>query len=267
GGGAATGGAATGGATASGDIATAGSKATGGAAGNPGIAAAGSSNFVTGCIVPLYSDPGEAPWAAIVAAKHAHPRVPMIAILDPDDGPGNVKSAAYVTGIATLNATGIRSIGYVYTSYGGRAAATVRADIDRWYSFYPSIDGIFFDEAANSAGGDGYYRELAAYVKSLGMTLTVANPGTDTSAAYIDAVDVSFIYESAGLPSTAMLTGWKSKYTRSRVGVIPYAANLDENWVRAARDSVGYIYVTNDDLPNPWDTLPAYFADLLAQLE
>jgi hypothetical protein len=37
--------------------------------------------------------------------------------------------------------------------------------------------------------------------------------------------------------------------------------------VRAAKGLVGYIYLTNDTLPNPWDSVPVYFADLLAALE
>ena len=28
--------------------------------------------------------------------------------------------------------------------------------------------------------------------------------------------------------------------------------------------NVGWIYVTDDDLPNPWDTLPAYWTNLTA---
>ena len=37
--------------------------------------------------------------------------------------------------------------------------------------------------------------------------------------------------------------------------------------MREARKYVGYIYLQNDDLPNPWDSLPSYFDDLLDALE
>lgn len=158
-------------------------------------------------------------------------------------------------------------IGYVYTSYAARATSVVEADIDAWHRFYPTVTGIFFDEESDATGGAAYYRELATYAQSNGMTFTVANPGTDTSSAYIDAVDVTLIYENAGLPSSSMLATWRSTYAAARVGVIPYAANFDLTWVQQARSAVGYIYVTNDDLPNPWDTLPSYFSSLLAALE
>ena len=270
-GGTAPGGAATGGRATSGSVtggaATGGNKAsTGGSTGTGGTNTAGAQS-AGATIVPLYSYPTESPWSAIVSAKLAHPSVTVIAIANVNDGPGTAVDSVFTSGIRSLTAAGIVVIGYVYTSYGARGAATVKADIDAWLRFYPTLDGIFFDEESNTTGGDAYYRDLGTYVKSNGMTLTVGNPGTDTGSAYINALDVTFIYESAGLPSTTMLTNWRSRYPMKAVGVIPYAANFDLTWVQQARSAVGYIYVTNDDLPNPWDTLPSYFSNLLAALE
>ena len=265
-GGASGGGVATGG-RASGGTASGGSKAsTGGSITTGGTSAAGTQS-AGATIVPLYSYPTESPWSAIASAKLAHPSVTVIAIANVDNGPGTAVDSAFTSGIRALTTAGIVVIGYVYTSYGARAAATVKADIDAWRRFYPTLNGIFFDEESNTTGGDTDDRDLGTYVKSNGMTLTVGNPGTDTGSAYINALDVTFIYESAGLPSTTMLANWGSSYSLKRVGVIPYAANLDLAWVQRARSAVGYIYVTNDDLPNPWDTLPSYFANLLAALE
>jgi hypothetical protein len=242
------------------------SGASGGSAATGGTSAAGTQT-AGATIVPLYSYPTESPWSAIVSAKLAHPSVTVIAIANVNNGPSTAVDSAFTSGIRTLTTAGIIVIGYVYTSYGARAAATVKAEIDAWRRFYPAVSGIFFDEESNTSGGDTYYRDLGTYVKSNGMTLTVGNPGTDTGSAYINALDVTFIYESAGLPSTTMLANWRSKYPLKGVGVIPYAANLDLTWVQQARSAVGYIYVTNDDLPNPWDTLPSTFSNLLAALE
>ncbi len=239
---------------------------TGGSLTTGGSSAAGAQS-AGATIVPLYSYPTESPWSAIVSAKLAHPSVTVIAIANVDNGPGTAVDSAFTSGIRALTTAGIVVIGYVYTSYGARAAATVKAEIDAWRRFYPTLSGIFFDEESNTTGGDTYYRDLGTYVKSNGMTLTVGNPGTDTGSAYINALDVTFIYESAGLPSTTMLTNWHSRYPLKGVGVIPYAANFDLTWAQQARSAVGYIYVTNDDLPNPWDTLPSYFSNLLAALE
>ncbi len=265
-GGATTGGRATGGSP-TGGTATGGSKASTGGSMTTGGASAAGAQSAGATIVPLYSYPTESPWSAIVSAKLAHPSVTVIAIANVDNGPGTAVDSAFTSGIRALTTAGIVVIGYVYTSYGARAAATVKAEIDAWRRFYPTLSGIFFDEESNTTGGDTYYRDLGTYVKSNGMTLTVGNPGTDTGSAYINALDVTFIYESAGLPSTTMLTNWHSRYPLKGVGVIPYAANFDLTWAQQARSAVGYIYVTNDDLPNPWDTLPSYFSNLLAALE
>jgi hypothetical protein len=219
-------------------------------------------------IVPLYTDPSQPSWAAIVAAKAAHPRVGVIAVVNPANGPGGGMNSAYAVGISKLVAAGIKVIGYVATGYGANAATQVKADIDRWQNFYPGqIGGIFFDEQSNKADYVGYYRDLSQYAKSKGMSFTVGNPGTDTAESYVGALDTMLIYESAGLPSATAMGGWHSKYAHSNFGVIPYAAAIDPAFVRNARQYVGYVYVQNDSLPNPWDSLPANFADLLAALE
>jgi len=259
--------ASTGGSITNGGTATATSSVSTGASITTGGTTAAETQSAGATIVPLYSYPTESPWSAIVSAKLAHPSVTVVAIANVDNGPGTAVDSAFTSGIRTLTTADIGVIGYVYTSYGARATATVKADVDAWRKYYPSISGIFFDEESNVDGADAYYRDLGTYVKSNGMTLTVGNPGTDTGSAYINALDVTFIYESAGLPSTTMLANWCSSYPLKRVGVIPYAANFDLAWVQQARSAVGYIYVTNDDLPNPWDTLPSYFSNLLAALE
>ena len=71
-------------------------------------------------------------------------------------------------------------------------------------------------------------------------------------------------YESAGTPALSSLSQYAAH--RDQFGIIPYAATFDAAYVRAAAQSVRYVYLTNDDLPNPWDTLPGYFDALLAAL-
>ena len=200
-------------------------------------------------------------------AKRAHPTVNVIAVVNPSNGPGGSQSSAYTSGIAGLVSAGIRVIGYVATGYGARSQATVQADIDRWKSFYPAVSGIFFDEQSNAAANVTFYRSLSQYAKGQGLTYTVGNPGTDTSESYVGVLDTMLIYESKGLPSMSALSGWHAKYPAANFGVIPYGANMDATFVHNARTYVGYVYINNDVLPNPWDSLPPYFADLLTALE
>jgi hypothetical protein len=220
-----------------------------------------------GTVIPLYSFPTHATWTSVIAAKTAHPTVPVMAVVSPANGPNTKISSSYTTGIARLLAAGIKVIGYVYTSYTARPEAEVRADIDRWRSFYPGVTGIFFDEQMHRAGGEGYYQRLTDYAKSRGFDFTIGNPGADSIPSYIGTVDMILIYESSGLPSLTRLEGWHSSYPKSNFGIIPYnVGSLDPAAVQSFKQRVGYVYLTNDTLPNPWDTLPSYFDALLGQL-
>jgi hypothetical protein len=219
----------------------------------------------TGVIVPLYTYPTSSTWDAMISAKTAHPSVPIVAIINPSSGPGTSMDSKYSDGIKKLQAAGITVLGYVYTSYTSRSTNVVKADIDSYKSWYPSLSGIFFDEMANWAGGESYYKTLNDYAKSKGFTFTVGNPGADTISSYVGTVDNIIIYESAGAPTLSSIGGWHTNYDKANFSIIPYAiSSLDDAYVDSSSDYVGYMYITNDDLPNPWDSLPPYFADLVS---
>jgi hypothetical protein len=242
---------------------------TGGTGGSStGSGGSGStSSTAAGTIVPLYTDPSDSSWNAIITAAVAHPTVHVVAIVNPSDGPGSSKSSAYTSGIAALQAAHIEVIGYVATGYGSHSIASMESEMDQWKSFYPTLQGIFFDEQSNSTSDVAHYQTLSQYAKSLGLTHTVGNPGTDVPAAYIGAVDTMLIYESNGVPSISSLAQWSS-YAPSNFGVIPYAvSSMNTTFVQQARQYVEYIYLTNDDLPNPWDSLTSYFSALMTALE
>jgi Spherulation-specific family 4 len=246
-----------------------GAGATGGHGGSGGQAGGGGGGgSAAGTIVPLYTDPSDASWSALATAATMHPTVQVIAIANPDSGPGAQKQAGYTNGIAKLKAAHVLVIGYVATGYAMKPAAQVRADIDTWASFYPGVGGIFFDEMSSTAGDEAFYSALKAYAGAHGFPVTVGNPGTDTLASFVGTVDTLLIYESDGVPPVASLGGWHDQFPRSNFGVIPYAVpSLDTAFVMAARQHVGFVYLTDDDLPNPWDSLASYFDPLLAALE
>src|SRR4051812_16848386 len=191
--------------------------------------------MTTGTIVPLYTSPGDASWTAIVAGKRLHPTVPVVAAVNPANGPSTAPSAAYTTGIAALQAAGIKVIGYVATGYTARGTAAVEADIDRWKAFYPQIQGIFFDEQSNAAGNEAFYRQVTQYAKAAGLSFTVGNPGTDTGPSYVGIFDADLIYESHGVPAMSAVGGWHSGYPREGFGVIPYGTGLDQAFIANAK--------------------------------
>lgn len=222
----------------------------------------------TGTIVPLYTYPTHSSWPAVIAVKKKYPAVPMIAVVNPNNGPGTSVSATYASGIKTLHAAGIQVAGYVATTYGARSSTDVKAEIQRWRAFYPEVSAIFFDEQSAVVGYESKYQEWTAYARGLGLPFTIGNPGGDSKPSYIGSVDTMLIYESSGLPPLSRLTGWHAEHPRHNFGVIPYGVpSLDAAFMAQAEPYVGYIYVQNDQLPNPWDSLPAYFESMVAALD
>jgi hypothetical protein len=220
----------------------------------------------TGVMVPLYVYPGSY-WDTLIQAKNAHPGVPIIAIVNPASGPGSSIDSNYVNGIQKLKSAGIVVLGYVYTSYGSRSTDDEKYEINEWKNWY-NVDGIFFDEMVNWAGYESYYSTLNSYTKSLGMTMTVGNPGADTSSSYIGTMDNIVIYESPGMPSASSLAGWHTSYNKNSFSIIPFGiGSLDTSAVSTASNYVGYVYATDDILPNPYDTLPWYLENLVALLD
>ncbi len=215
--------------------------------------------------MPLYSDPPGSAWQAIIAAKMAHPQVSVVAIVNPNSGPGAGVDSAYTKGIAALIAAGITPIGYVSTAYTKRGQPAVKADVDLWHAQYPATQGIFFDEESDTEGDEAFYMAVSAYAKGEGLSLTVGNPGADVPSSFFGAVDVTLVYESGGAPTLQSLSRYAPQ--RSLFGIIPYASPFDATFVKSAVKSVRYVYMTDDDLPNPWDTLSSYFDALLGALE
>jgi hypothetical protein len=227
--------------------------------------AAAESTAAAGIMMPLYTYPGGA-WDRVADTKNAHPDVPIAAIVNPASGPGSSKDSNYASGISDLKSAGVIVLGYVSTAYTGRNLDSVKGDIDKWHSWYPDLDGIFFDEQTNWAGKESYYKQASDYAYSKGLNFTVGNPGANSLPSYLDTVDVVLVYESPGLPNLDNYNSWSS-YPNDKLGMIPFSvSSLPTSWVQDAAKTIGWIYVTNDALPNPWDSLPSYFdnlADLL----
>ncbi len=220
----------------------------------------------TGVMIALYTYP-DSTWDVVAQAKSAHPSVPVVAIINPNNGPGSSRDANYVSGIQKLHAAGVVVLGYDATGYASNSASSVKSVMDTWKSLY-NIDGIFFDEMANWSGPESYYSDLTSYAKSLGYTMTVGNPGTDTLPSYIGTVDNLMIYEDAGLPPISALQSWHTSYDKSNFSMIAFGVNsISTSFLSSASNYVGYIDLTNDVLDNPYDSVPSYFGTLVADLD
>lgn len=223
-------------------------------------------------LIPLYSYPSwYAPatyvWDEVAAAAA---RVPITAVINPNSGPdGGPPNSDYARGLADLRAAGVSLLGYVATGYGSRPAAAVKADIDL-YDAYFNLDGIFLDEADNTTHGLAYYADLHAYVHSRSnLHEVVINPGIGTAEEYLatPAADTAVIFEVNAGWSGHVPAAYVSNYPPQRFAVLLYDIP-DESGMRAAVDlavrrNIGQVYVTDDAGANPWDTLPAYWSNLV----
>src|SRR6266487_1061524 len=218
-----------------------------------------------GVLVPAYFYPAQgSAWDSLNLAAQ---RIPLIAIMNPNNGPSTSPNAEYRQAIGALRNAGGQVIGYVYSSYTARVISEVKADIDRYDSFY-TIDGIFVDEMTNDSDAIhvAYYEELYHYIKNKRPSyLVVGNPGINTSANYLlrPAADALVTFESSSgyaqyVPDPWTQTGPAIAFSHLCYAVA--AAATMTNYVQLALTrNAGYIYVTDDSGSNPWDSLPAYW--------
>ncbi|HXU96305.1 MAG TPA: fibronectin type III domain-containing protein, partial [Candidatus Nitrosotalea sp.] len=113
-----------------------------------------------------------------------------------------------------------------------------------------------------------FYSTVSHYAKSQGYTMTVGNPGTDTLPSYIGTVDNLMVYENPGIPALSLLQGWHTSYDKSNFSMIAFGVgSISTSFLSSASNYVGYIDLTNDNLPNPYDSVPSYFGSLVADLD
>jgi Spherulation-specific family 4 len=232
-------------------------------------------------LVPAYFYPSFNPalsyWDEMTAAAAAGARI--TAIINPDNGPGAAQNSDYVAAVNSFRAAGGRVLGYVYTCYGNntctpglpaiRTTADVLADAQRYNSWY-NVDGIFLDEMSNLNAGLPFYQTVADGLRAAQPgDKIVGNPGTSTPAAYLNVADTLVTFEQGtGSYATATSEPWMSTAAPDRQAHLHYnvssATQMRALVQQAAQRNAGYLYITNDVAPNPWDQLPSYWLDEVA---
>jgi hypothetical protein len=220
----------------------------------------------TGVMVPLYTYPGST-WDQIIAVKNAYPSVPILAIINPKNGSGSAQDPNYVTGIQSLQSSGIVVLGYVHTNYANRDLNLAMNDTDNYKNWY-GVNGIFFDEMSNIVENKNYYASLNSHAKSIGFSITVGNSGVDTSPSYVGVVDNIVIYDNQGLPTLNFLGDWHTMHDKRNFSLLSYGVQThDPVFAKKASNYVGYIYMSNGMMPNPWGSLSPYLEDLASSME
>jgi hypothetical protein len=206
------------------------------------------------------------------------------------NGPDSEKKAYWTDVIQRAHNQGMRVLGYVDTGYFGttgmrtRLGSTapadwmvqIQQDIAGWYAFYGGyIDGVFFDDGHNACGPTAGSQEWADLYRHINWyekvnhpgAQTVVNPGTIVPQCYEDTADVLLTFESSyaaytGHDPNPALNYRPLDWTPSdpyKIWHIIYGASQDQlaNALSLSRSrGVGYVYVTDDVLDNPYDSIP-----------
>ncbi|WP_268541210.1 spherulation-specific family 4 protein [Candidatus Nitrosotenuis cloacae] len=217
-------------------------------------------------MIPLYTYPGQT-WEQVITEKNSHPEVPIIVIVNPQNGSGNAQDSNYVAGIRDLQSAGIMVLGYVHTNYANRDLALTMNDTRKYRDWY-GVDGIFFDEMSNVAGDEEYYSSLNNHAKSIGLSFTVGNSGVDTSPNYVGIMDNIVIYDNQGLPSLNFLGGWHTGYDKNNFSFLSYGVQTyDQTFAKKASNYVRYMYLSNGTMPNPWGVHSPHLSNLINSIE
>ena len=224
-------------------------------------------------LVPAYFYPakdktidGAKEWDKLFVASD---RAPIIATVNPGNGPGKEVDANYAKlFVKAKKYKKITLIGYVHTTAGARPLSEVKADVDLWLKLYPGIQGIFIDEQASGADKLDYYTELYKYIRAKPrLKLVVSNPGTICDEKYLSApaTDAVCLFENRQPIATAAFPDWVAKYSPSRIASLSYAnatpASMREGLEKALEKKIGLIYVTDTSTGNVWGRLPSYWAE------
>jgi hypothetical protein len=190
-------------------------------------------------------------------------------IVNPANGPGASVDPTYTAEIAENTTDGIRSIGYVYTTYQTRNFQEVYDDIDDWYQLYPGISGIFIDLIEDNTPQELCYAAgLYNHVKNVHPSdLVILNPGTNINPSYepygdifMNAENTLAVYQASWQP---MYPGWDDNpayqnrfwhaiHTTGGGGLATALSLTRAN-------NAGWVYITDDVMPNPYKVTPTYW--------
>ncbi|KAH8431510.1 uncharacterized protein LDX57_009173 [Aspergillus melleus] len=232
---------------------------------------------VASYINPL-SDP--AAWDRLI--EYPVEKMPIL-VANAVNGPDSAVDENWQDVIQRASSSGKTVLGYVRTGYLGVSVqkfqtrlgsgaladwtAQIEEDVDMWYSLYgDSIGGIFFDEGWPECGDNNEYVDLYKYINAYTKrahpgALTVLNPGSPMASCFEDTMDTLLTFELSydAYMNSYTPNDWTPKDPR-KLWHIVYdvpASAVNEVAKLAKKRGAGMIQLTDDTLPNPYDTLPA----------
>jgi hypothetical protein len=224
--------------------------------------------------VPMYSYPTIGTmWPDIIGSANSH--LPFV-IVDDSNGTFTTADPTYTSQINTNTTANVRSIGYVHSDYQARSFQNVYDDIDSWYQHYPGISGIFIDLVKNGSAADRCYISLLTeHVKNTHPNdLVILNFGANVSPNYEPYGD---IFLNAENDYATLNSSWTVGYPgfednpayENRFWQIAHTTTLGNYAAALAMlqgRNAGWVYVTDDTMPNPYHQTPSYWSTELSDV-
>lgn len=227
------------------------------------------STFATKLLLPLYQYPEGTTWDPVYSAIEANPQLEFQIIINVDSGPGGSEpDSNFVTGTSKLNSySNVQTLGYVHCSYGADQEG-VDQNVTEWAAWNSysganvSIDGIFFDETPNTAGGSDDVSFVQTAVEAASSAFgshaftSMLNPGATvehdefwTLADYIVIFESEASEYSASVLTTNIPSG---KASQSSILIYDFAsigsASLADAWLQTMIEAdVGSAHILNYD--------------------
>lgn len=242
-----------------------------------------------GLYVPFYVYPTVSALEPLLAAsRFLRGSASVVAVLNPNSGPGTSTNSDYVTAMKLCRGAGAFTLGYVRTDYANEVntdMSEIKLEIDRWYDYYsengePLFDGIFMDETSNLAADAPYYKEIYEYVRSKHPDAYCdANCGVNAPEILSEqgkSFDLICTWESSEYPleSEALTSVSKEYDARHRVVLVHSRDTFDGTTFDQLTNWFGYVYVTHDTIfdglgdptEDPWNELSNYMDDMKLRL-
>lgn len=226
-------------------------------------------NYRLNFAIPLYRTPPASMWNDIIAL--GAPKVPLISITADaaqdgagGTGPGAAPSSVFLAAMTSAQAAGIKVVGYISTLYSCLGFSAVALAVQKYYAFYPDIDGIFFDQIEASPQGYQFLAAIAGEVRKHEKRFIVMNPGAYAAEGIMQYCDVLLDRETtAATYLTENTPEWRYNYPAHRfwhsIHTTISQGQMESVIKRAVQQNTGYIYVTDGVMNYPYAALPAWW--------
>jgi hypothetical protein len=220
----------------------------------------------------------------------------MYIIINPDNGPeSSTPSAAFQKCLSLIKSAGPNAVmlGYVLTGQGSRSVSDVEADINLYAAWGDAFrpTGIFFDEVSEKPKFVTQYAGFASFARQQNFDFVCTryikpftprsflpypwwqvtfNPGTPPDSGYFssgadlivtaevsfDSFSTSDLVISSSTPAAMQAVLLYQGPTTSPTSLIDDLADL----------GINSVFITDDTLPNPWDTVPTAWSEEVADI-